>query len=345
MTRFLWNIFCFLLWSTQLIRLFRHSKRTKGIILCYGGITETGKTKQPWNGDGRYIDKRKLERQISYLRRHYDIVYPSKIAAAVEKDRAVPEKSAALTFDYGYMAAYTNVFKRLIENSIPFGFSLVTGLVQNHELIWYDRLELAISKARSRAVRVKVGGSFIDEKTATPRQKARAYLLLKGVGAVLDVQKREMFLTEIENQAQHTVKDDSDIPDDCAGMTAQEISEVAAGGAEAGSQSAHLVDLMHIARRHLLEEIYESRHQVSRLTGTDCSYFVYPMWTEGTPDEALVELVEKSGYSFALTNVPAFVEGSSNPYSLPRITITGYENFFTFAAKLAGIGLKRNLIR
>lgn len=343
MRRWIWNIFCFLLWATQIIRLFRYFKRKNAIILCYGGITESKKTRYLWNSDGRYVESKKFRRQIRYLKKHYLIKYPSEIASSIEKFGIPPEKTAAITFDYGYRNTYLNAIKPIIESSIPFGFSIVTSFMQKGEPIWYDRLELAISKSRGKEIKVKVGGYYIDENISSFRRKAKTYQLLKTIGSALDFQKREMFLKEIENQTNYSIKEERDIPDDCQNMNLSQISEVIESGAELGSNSSNLVDLRNIPRQKLLEEIYESRNALNRISDNKCSFFVLPMWFGGKKDESIQEIIEKSGYSFAVTNVSSLIENNSNPFLLPRITISGLDNFFTFAAKLAGVGIKRNL--
>lgn len=344
MRRWIWNIFCFFLWLTQALRLVRYFNRKNAIILCYGGITESKKKKYLWNSDGRYVTSKRFRRQVRYLEKHYVIKYASEIASSIEKFGIPPGKSVAITFDYGYKNTYLNALKPLTEYSIPFGFSIVTSFLQKSELIWYDRLELTISKSRSRVIKAKVGGYYIDENISTRRRKAKTYQILKIIGTTLDFQKREMFLKEIENQANYSVKEDHDIPDDCQNMNVSQMIEIANCGAELGSNSSNLVDLRNIPRQNLLDEIYESRNTLSRLSGKDCSFFILPLWYSGKKDETLQEIIEKSGYSFALTNVPSLIKNNTNPFLLPRITIYGYDNFFTFAAKLSGIGIKSNNI-
>ncbi len=341
MLRFFRNIYFFLLWAFQIVRLLRYRNRSKSAIIAYCGITSTEHNNSATNIDGRHLRKKMFERQLRYLKKHYKIMPLSDLIKCLRNEEQQPTRTVALTFDYGYMNAYTNAFKRLNSDSIPFAVSPVTRFIDSRDLLWLDRLEFAISRSRNERFCTKIGETLLDEPLTTPRQKARAYRKINEICANFDLKKREMLIREVERQTERALGAELTIPDDYCGLGREQIRELSKSEVEIGSQSAHLLDLAKISGRDLRTEILTSKQQIEKIIGGQCLFFTYPFRETNAFNQGIAQLIAKCGYHFALTKTPGFIAEDFDPYSIPRITISDKDSFFTFVARLAGIGIKR----
>ncbi len=341
MLRKLRNIYHFLLWALQIVRLFRYLNRNRPAIITYCGITSPEHAEKIWNIDGRHISKISYERQIRYIKKHYKTIPLDELAKCVTDKKQFPAKAVALIFDYGYMNAYLNAFNTLDTDSIPFAVSIVTEFIDSKDFLWFDRLEFTISKSRRKKFSIRVGETFLDAPLTSRKKKVCAYRKIEEMCSGFDLEKREMLLQEIEKQTEQSLGAELTIPENYRGIRHDAILDMSKSGIKIGSYSAHLLDLTSISVKDLRGEILESKKKIEEITGGECSFFTYPVGKSETFNEEIINFIEKCGYSFALTAIPGFLTKNSNPYALPRIHISGGDTIFTFAAKLAGIGLRR----
>ena len=341
MLRRIKNTYHFLLWILQVVRLQRHRHRDRPVIISYCGVTSSHDNLKAWNSDGRHLLQKKFERQLRYIKRHYEVIQLSELVRKIRNGQPLPPRTVALTFDYGYSNAYTNAFSILTSYSIPFAVSLVTQFVDSKELLWIDRLEYAISRSRNDSFQVKIGDTVFDEPLVTPERKARAYRRIKGICSEFDLKKREMLVQEVERQMEHSLGAEFSVPKDYRGLSSDQVKELSKLKVDIGSHTTHLLNLTRISGRDLRTEVLTSKQCIEKMIGGQCSFFVYPFEETGALSEGIIHFVEKCGYQFALTNTPGFITDDVNLYTMPRITVSDKSGFFTFAARLAGTGLKR----
>lgn len=339
MRRKLRNIFHFLLWALQIVRLYRYRNRSTPAIIAYGGVTSSPPGSLARN-TGRHVLKKKFRRQLRYLRRHYTLVSLDEIARCLHEKLPLPQKAVAVTFDYGYMNTFTEAFPMLRENSDPFAVSLATSFIDPDKLLWIDRLEYSVTMARAERITIKIGGAFLNEPLDTLRERVRALRKTKDLCAGLDLQKIEMLVSEIEKQTQTALVHEPGLPDDYRSLDMEAISRMAGSDIQFGSHSVNHLNLTRVSIKDLREELLGSKQTVEQLTGKECHFFAYPFGSERSFNDEIIRLIEKCGYKYAVTSVPGFVRPDTPPYNIPRIAITNKDSCFTFAARLAGICLK-----
>ena len=104
------------------------------------------------------------------------------------------------------------------------------------------------------------------------------------------------------------------------------------GYIEIGSHTMHHVNLPTLSMEEKEKEIAKSKEVIEETYGITCNSFAYPF---GFYDPASIKLVQKHGYSSAVTTVPQYIEWKDHDrYEVPRVIISGRQTLFDFTLKL-----------
>ena len=87
--------------------------------------------------DGMTIANREFEKQIRFIKKHYDVISGSDINSWLAEKSV--RKGVIITFDDGYEDNYTNAFPVLRKYSCPAVFFVSTGLIDNTLQFEHDR--------------------------------------------------------------------------------------------------------------------------------------------------------------------------------------------------------------
>jgi len=114
--------------------LFR--KAHKNLILCYHGVS----THPDFRVNNRHMDVKQFERDILFLRKHFEIV---SLRTIFEKNGIRSAKPLlSITFDDGYQNNFENVLPLAEKYNIPVTFFIITaGLYDPEFITWYDLVD------------------------------------------------------------------------------------------------------------------------------------------------------------------------------------------------------------
>lgn len=112
-------------------------------------------------------------------------------------------------------------------------------------------------------------------------------------------------------------------------LTPSQIKEMQASGlVEFGAHTMTHVNLTKVDKDAAQKEIAQSKEAVEKLTGISCESFAYPY---GRYNEQHVQMVKNAGFTTAVTTQKAIAAfDHSNPYTLPRLSISGCINMIQF---------------
>ncbi len=116
---------------------------------------------------------------------------------------------------------------------------------------------------------------------------------------------------------------------DVEALTPSQIKEMQTSGfVEFGAHTMTHVNLTKADKDTAQKEIIQSKKAVEKLTGVMCQAFAYPY---GRYNEVHVEMVKNAGFTTAVTTKKAVAAfDHSNPYTLPRLSISGCINMIQF---------------
>ena len=122
------------------------------------------------------------------------------------------------------------------------------------------------------------------------------------------------------------LKDEPKLSDD-------EVRELLESGLiEIGAHTLTHANLKNLDKAQSEREICGSKEEIEKLFNTACQTFAYPF---GLYDPKDKNIVEKCGYSSAVITETGISDLSEcDPFEIPRVTISGKDNFFAFCLKL-----------
>src|SRR6267142_5683292 len=110
--------------------------RSDGVILCYHNVVADGEG-APGNGLDLHMPRTNFERQMLWLRRHYEVVSLEEFVArraGGESLRGV----AAVTFDDGYAGVFAHAWPLLQQLGLPATVFVVAHAPEARAEFWWD---------------------------------------------------------------------------------------------------------------------------------------------------------------------------------------------------------------
>ena len=200
----------------------------------------------------------------------------------------------AVTFDDGQRDNFLHALPVLDRLELRGTFFVPVENVSRGEILWHDRLALAVCRMLEAAPENAV--SFlsthgIDARPA-PSPAALARRMVSRAKEMSPEMRREL-LNEVEASVGSDCRADWD-----GMMTWSQLKELAAAGHEIGSHSMTHALLPQLGDRELEREIVGSRAELERNIGASVDSFCYP---NGDSDDRVVDWVRRAGYRFAVT--------------------------------------------
>ena len=96
-----------------------------------------------------------FKEQISYIKKHYNIISGEDLINAVESEAALPPNALLLTFDDGYVDHFTQVLPILEANNLPACFFPPVRCVLNSEVLDVNKIHFVLASVRDKQRLVK----------------------------------------------------------------------------------------------------------------------------------------------------------------------------------------------
>ncbi|MEN3325768.1 MAG: hypothetical protein V7638_575 [Acidobacteriota bacterium] len=119
-----------ILQKLRITRLAAWWNRQRVVILCYHGVTERSQ-RHPSDRYGLHIRADRFEKQLDYLRRHYQVISLGEFVKACQNKAQLPDYSVVITFDDGYRNFLTCALPRLLARNMYVSVFLITDRIQS----------------------------------------------------------------------------------------------------------------------------------------------------------------------------------------------------------------------
>src|SRR3989304_984073 len=129
---------------------YRHSP----LVVLYHGVTGNTSPKRIENYRGKHVRKDAFSYQITWLKRHFEIVPLRSIEDCVQRRRYPDRSLCAITFDDGYRNNYTNAFPVLKRMGVPATIFLTTGFIDRKFPLWPDALEMSLGAITNSTISI-----------------------------------------------------------------------------------------------------------------------------------------------------------------------------------------------
>jgi peptidoglycan/xylan/chitin deacetylase (PgdA/CDA1 family) len=258
-----------------------------------------------------------FDRQMRFLRRHYQPVSITDVADAVAQEQPLPPLAVAVTFDDGYRDNYVHAFPILKAHGIPAAFYITAGCVDAREPLWTSRLRYYFMATRVRSLDLDGGVSAM--RLGSPSERGAAFAAtiarIKSAGKV----GGQALFREVE--ARLDVTDISPVRDSL--MTWEQIAEMGRAGMTIGAHTLTHPNLPGLPPAEAEAEIVGSRVLIPN--GRGVSHF----------NDVVRELVMKGGFLSAVTSIDGPVRRGDDVFALQRLGVyRKHGDLFRLAADL-----------
>jgi peptidoglycan/xylan/chitin deacetylase (PgdA/CDA1 family) len=281
---------------------------------------------------------------------------PDLVAALREKQ--LPPRAVAITFDDGYADNLTAAKPVLERNRVPATVFVASGWIGGDRAFWWDELEALLlrpgrlppvlkleigSEIRrlelgedavytAQVAADRSGWTVLDDHDPGPRQ--RIYRELAAALRLLDETTRERALHSLRSVGERSDDTDGDLP---RALTVEELRRLAGGDLiDIGAHTVTHPTLSTLAPDLQGEEITGSRQQLESALGRSIASFAYPYGGASDFDQTTARIVRDAGFDHACANFSSRLGSGTDTYSLPRVLVRDFGGP-EFARRLADL--------
>ncbi|MFS8066800.1 MAG: polysaccharide deacetylase family protein [Byssovorax sp.] len=256
-----------------------------------------------------------IARLVERLRRTgHEIVSLDELHETLVKRRKPRAKLVTMTFDDGYVDAYTTIHPLLTSYDVPFTVYLTTDFPDRRIAPWWYLLDERLS--RSKTLEVRIHGRDISCPVATPRQVDAAFAR---VGALLDAGTpadrwalaAEVFGADEVARAMEALF-----------LSWDQVSALAAHPlVTIGAHTVSHAPLKLLSLEEARWEMVESRSRIEARIGKPVRHFAYPYGFPSLVGAREYALARECGFATAVTTRTAnlFPASASSLECLPRV--------------------------
>jgi len=217
-----------------------------------------------------------------------------------------------VTFDDGYADNESVALPILRRHEIPATFFVATGFL-NGGRMWNDTVIEAVRQCESATLDLTDIGLDRVALGQGAARAAGAESLLRAIKHRPPAERADL-VEEIRRRVGRP------LPDDLM-MTSTQVRLLADAGMEIGAHTVTLPILRALSDQEALREITRSRKALQDLTGQRVNAFAYPNGRPGD-DYGLRDrnLVEQSGFAYAVSTRRGVAHATSDRFQLPRFT-------------------------
>lgn len=230
--------------------------------------------------------------RMQHIARNYVVLPLEELAERLGRG-PMPTNALALTFDDGYRDAFTHAAPILARYGLPATIFLATGFMGTTDMAWYDKIAAAVKTGRQELE--LVSGEVLSLGSAKERLGTLRKLLqrLKGIP---DEERQ----AAVEDLVRRLAPAEPGRPKRLM-LTWDEVAALKGLGFSIGAHTVSHPILARVTPEAAWQEIQGSKLAIERALGTPVRSFAYPNGGISDYDSSTVELVQRAGFTCAVT--------------------------------------------
>jgi peptidoglycan/xylan/chitin deacetylase (PgdA/CDA1 family) len=297
---------------------------------------------------GLAVEQDSFDRQMEYLKRHYDVIPLERLVRCLRGEGRLPDKALAITFDDGWRDNYDFAFPVLSRHKLPATIYLSSSHIGGTDLLWFHEVGMMLKQSLIDPIGLAEIERNVDEISG-PREKPM--LSGKPEGTELIEKLKRLKPTDRErivDQMRKKIGSGVQSGEDRRWMLDwDEVKQMSACGISFGSHGVTHTVMTELEAAEVRAELIESKELLEKHLGSAVRSFAYPNGDYGLEEMALVE---ESGYDNACAAGRWMHDGEVvSLFALPRTGVhegmtAGIGGRFSeaiFACKLAGLLVRR----
>ena len=275
-------------------------------------------------------DARRFDKMMGWVKTWFNVM-PLDAAVDALKQRNLPTRALAITFDDGYADNRTTALPILERHGLSATFFIATGYL-NCGRMWNDTVIESIRRSKTKTLEVGCinafeGSGLNSLPIASLSEKRNAIQRIVGQIKYLSATERQATSESIADQCA------ADLPNDLM-MTTGQVIELQHAGMLIGAHTVTHPILAKLGTRDVRNEIFDSKQLLESVLGEEITLFAYP---NGIPDRDFqakdAAIVKEIGFKAAVTTAWGVTTADSDLMQLPRFTPWDNKRLF-FGARL-----------
>jgi peptidoglycan/xylan/chitin deacetylase (PgdA/CDA1 family) len=267
-----------------------------------------------------------FEAQLQYLRSHYEIMSLDEllrnVSGRVHSGRCI----ASITFDDGYRDNFAYAFPLLKKYGVSATIFLTTGSIDSHALLWWDKVGYALIHTKKDKLSV---GELGDYTVSNGRRRTVALKIISALKRIPDVEKNKLIDNLIHDADVEIIQQLAEQ----AMLSWDSIMVMAKDGISFGAHTVHHPILTNVPLETVDSEVRESKTRIENQIGLPVQFFAYP---GGPFNSAIAKVVERCGFSGAVTTQPLWITDRCDPFVLGRMGVS-WDDPNMFRVMLSGM--------
>ncbi len=277
-----------------------------------------------------------FEKQIRYLKQHYNVISLSDAVDLIQSGEKLSEDVVVITFDDGYKDNYTNAFPIIKKYNIPVTIFLAAGLIGSKRNLWFGNITEMLTGTTKNSIDLEIFGLGkypIDRL----KQKEKAIITIIKYAKKLRKEEIQSLIKCISEKLEINYSESEQM------LSWDEIIEMKKNGVSFGTHTMTHTILTNISLKESEYEIVESKRLIEERLKAKVSFLSYPNGSAADFNKEIIKILKDNGFSCACT----LVSGANNTdlFALKRRCMTvgvskgvfGYFSKSLFAVEMAGI--------
>jgi len=274
------------------------------------------------------ISEESFEEVIRFFQRRFNPISFPDLLHATQNQGKILRNPIVVTFDDGYEDNYTHAFPVLEKFRVPATFFLTSSFVDSNKTFWWDRMFHALVRMKPRRLREDVcaggcpdraGNGLMKRLTEEGGSEERydgeeISAFIAGLWSVGE-EKIHQALVEVGHAATAETREFSS---NNRMLSWSQVREMKDSGMTFGSHSRTHVNLNHLTKSRLMEELLLSKREIERNLEEEINFFAYP---GGSFSDGVKDAVVECGYRCACSTESGVNDMETNVFGLKRINI------------------------
>jgi peptidoglycan/xylan/chitin deacetylase (PgdA/CDA1 family) len=280
------------------------ARRDATVVLTYHRVLEKWDPSLDYSQPGMVVTGRTLERHLSFLKRHFEIVPLGRLLDGHSVHRSADRPRCAITFDDGWRDNYELALPILHKHHVPATIFLTTDFIGTDRAFWHSRLiyvllhgELSrlLEDTRTLAGYPAAVGDVLRRCARSGRATGPEDVdaLIETVKATCD---EEVIDELIVTLARAGGLSEPLFPERRFFLDWDQVREMAANGFEVGSHGCSHRIMTRLTVDEAGRELAQSKIEIERRLGREVQHFAFP---NGDANATLTMLAARTGYRTA----------------------------------------------
>jgi peptidoglycan/xylan/chitin deacetylase (PgdA/CDA1 family) len=265
----------------------------------------------------RRLGPDELDRQLSYLRRHFRVVPLRKLIARLRAGQVPEPLTVAITVDDAYADFGEHAYPVFRRHGVPVTVYVVSEFAGGRFWLWWDAVRHLVAQAPSGQYRLEFPSTRLRLSLGDPTSRDEAWSALAAVGVTLAPADRDQFLLDLQSAL--SLRLPTSPPAEFAGLSWAELRSLDPDIVEIGAHTRTHPILARCDAERIRAEVAGSKFDIEVRTARQVSAFCYPSGERDDVDERCIAAVRDAGFESAVMAYGSMIGRNADRYRLERM--------------------------